>query len=154
RALQWVQEIIAISDAPPRLADAEAALKEDGYVRRGDKWYDANADEVVDHLPEHVRIKAALAMAEATINFKRIGSKGQYIEAFLPFFNATVQASYRQYRQIGSLKSLGKKDQEGMRAKRYLVYLSALASTGVLYWLLRGDDEDWREQDAYLRDGY
>jgi len=153
-ALQAVQDIIAISDAPPRLADAEAALKEEGYVVRDGKWFDLNADRYVVALPEHARIKAAIAMAEATINFKRIGSKGQYIESFMPFFNATVQAMYRQYRQVKGLRSLGKGNAEAMRAKRYLVYLSALVSAGVLHWLLRHDDDDWREQDAYLRDGY
>lgn len=153
-ALQGLQEVIAISDAPPRLADMEASLKEDGYVVRDGRWFDETTNEFVDHLPEHSRIKASIAAAEATINFKRIGSKSQHIEPFVPFFNATVQAMYRQYTQVKGLKSLGKKDVEGMRAKRYVVYLSALAATGVAYWLLRHDDDDWREQDSYLRDGY
>lgn len=152
--LDFIQDLIAISDAPPRLADAEAAIKEDGFAIRNGQWFDLKTNTAVDRLPEATRIKAATAMAEATINFKRIGSKGQYIEAFFPFFNATVQAAYRQYGQFKNLKRLGKKDIDGMRAKRFLVYLSALASTGVLYWLFRHDDDDWREQDAYLRDGY
>ncbi len=152
--LDGIQDLIAISDAPPRLADAEAAIKEDGFVVRDGKWFDTNSSEFVDHLPEATRIKAATAMAEATINFKRIGAKGQYIEAFMPFFNATVQSMYRQYGQIKGLKRIGRKDIDGKRAQRYLVYMSALASMGVLYWMLRRDDDDWREQDAYLRDGY
>jgi hypothetical protein len=152
--LQGIQDLISISDAPPRLADAEAAIKEDGFEVRDGKWFDTNSQQFVDRLPEITRIKAATAMAEATINFKRIGRYGQYVESFVPFFNATVQATYRQYGQMKGLQSIGKKDVEGMQAKRYLVYLSALASSGVLYWMLRHDDDDWREQDAYLRDGY
>jgi hypothetical protein len=153
-ALQAVMDVIAVSDAPPRLADAEAAIRSEGFEIRDGEWFDIQQGVTVDHLPEHVRIKASVAMAEATINFKRIGAKGQYIEAFMPFFNASVQAQYRQWKQTKGLKSLGKKDVEGARAARYMVYLSALAATGVAYWLLRHDDDDWREQDAYLRDGY
>jgi N12 class adenine-specific DNA methylase len=154
RGLQSLQELIAISDAPPRLAEAEAAIKEEGFERRGDKWLDLTTNQLVDQLPEHVRIKAAVAMAEASINFKRIGSKGQYVETFMPFFNATIQAMYRQYKQVKGLKSAGRKDAEGMQAKRYLVYLSALVSTAIMYWLWRHDDDDWREQDEHLRDGF
>jgi len=153
-ALQAVQDIIAISDAPPRLADAEAAIREEGYEVRDNQWYDIEAESFVDQLPEHVRIKASIAMAEATINFKRIGAMGQYIESFMPFFNATVQATYRQYRQIKGLRNLGSKGFEGMQAKRYIVYLSSLAAYSISYWWLRHDDDDWRNQDAYLRDGY
>lgn len=152
--LQGMMDLIAVSDAPPRLADMEAAIREEGFEARDGGWYDLNAGKPVDHLPEHVRIKAAMAAAEATINFKRIGALGQYIEAFLPFSNAKVQAQYRQYRQMKSLRSLGKKDAEGLRAARYMIYLSALAATGVAYWLWRHDDDDWREQEAWLRDGY
>lgn len=149
-----LQELIAMSDAPPRLADAEAALAEHGFVAQGDKWLDTRSGQLVDHLPESARIAAAVAMAEATINFKRIGAAGQYVEAFFPFFNATIQATYRQYQQVKNLKSIGQDTPEGDRALRMLVYLAALASTGVIYWLLRHDDDDWRNQDAWLRDGY
>jgi hypothetical protein len=152
--LQGMMDLIAVSDAPPRLADAEAAIREEGFEIRDGNWYNVEIGQEVDRLPEHVRIKAAVAMAEATVNFKRIGAKGQYVEAFLPFFNAAIQASHRQWGQIKGLKSLGKKDVEGTRAARYVVYLSALASTSILYWLLRHDDDDWREQEAHLRDGY
>ena len=152
--LQWMQEIIAISDAPPRLADAEAALAEHGFVASGDKWLDTKTGTIVDHLPESARIAASVAISEATINFKRIGAAGAYVEAFLPFFNATVQASYRQYQQIKNLKNLGQATPEGDRAKRLLVYLAALASHAVLYWLWRHDDDDYRNQEGWIRDGY
>lgn len=152
--LSNLQELIAISDAPPRMADAEAALADHGFVIRNGSWFDTRSNMPVDSLPESARIAASVAMSEATINFKRIGAAGQYVEAFFPFFNATLQATYRQYQQIKNLKSVGKDTPEGERALRFLVYLSALAATGAFYWLLRHDDDDYRNQDSWLRDGY
>jgi hypothetical protein len=145
---------IAWTDVPPRLAEMEAAIREEGYEARGDKWYDAGKDVLVDSLPEDVRIKAAMAAGEATIFFKRIGAKSSFIEPFLPFFNATIQAQYRQYRQIKKLPSLFRKGPAEKGALRYIVYLSAMAASGAAYWMWRSDDDDYREQEPWLKEGY
>lgn len=151
--IEAAQEVIAFTDAPPRLAEMESAIKAAGYEVRDNQWYHTETNRPVDRLPEEVRVKAAMAIGEATVNFKRIGSAGRYIEAFIPFFNANVQSLYRQSGLVGGLRKLGDKGDDGKKARRYLIYLAAIASATALYYLLRHDD-DYREQDQYLREGY
>ena len=153
-------ETLAISDAPPRLAEAEAVIREHGFESRGTKWYNIYTGRPVSGLPEEVRIAAARAMGEATVNFKRFGTDREVMEAFLPFSNAAIQAMTRQGRQWANLQNLFKKTPGGQRtreaaeAQRLLVYYTALAAQTVLYWLWRRDDDDWKEQEPWLKDNY
>lgn len=149
--IEVIQEAVAISDAPPRLAEAEAAAKSLGYEARQDGWY--HRGQKVDSLPEHVRIKMMMAYGEATVNFKRMGAWGQYVNAYSAFFNATIQASYREWQQVKSLPKLGTGDKDARRAAaRYMVYLAAVASASMIAWYLRHDDDDYREQEPWLKD--
>lgn len=151
---EGLQDVIAWTDAPPRLAEMEAMGRELGFEARGGDWYDMATGEKT-HLPEYARVKMLNAAAEATVNFKRAGSAGRVVDAFVPFWNAILQATYREARQLGSLPKLfGKSDADRGRALRYLVYLAAAASTGYLAWLLRHDDDDYREQEPWLKEGF
>lgn len=156
-ALEAMQETIAVSDAPPRLAEMLAVAEKNGYTPVGEAWH---KDGKPADLPEWLRIQMANAAAEATVNFKRAGWAGRYVESFVPFFNATVQAAYRQGVQLRSFRRLGQKNEskqdrrEEQAAKRALVYFSALAATSFLVWMLRHDDDDYREQEDWLKDGY
>jgi hypothetical protein len=152
-ATEGLQDLIAWTDAPPRLAEMEAALKGMGFEARGSSWFDSSGQKV--DLPEYARVKALNAAGEATINFKRAGTAGRYIDAFLPFANATLQASYREAGQVAGLRKIGdRSDARQQQALRYIVYLSAAASVGLLAWLLRHDDDDYREQNAWLKQNY
>ena len=159
-ALEGLQNVIATTDIPPRLAEMEAAIEAEGFEARGDRWYNTEKGQYVDELPEHVLVKASTAAGDATINFKRIGSSGRAVDAILPFYNATIQATYRTIQQAHNLKNLNERDEDGNRtdesqqALRTLIYLSALATTSAMWWMLRHDDEDWREQEDWMRDGY
>lgn len=157
-ALEALQEAIAISDAPPRLAEMLAVAKSNGYEPVGADWH--RNGHKVESLPEWLRIQMANAAGEATVNFKRVGWLGRYVESFLPFFNATAQAAYRQAVQLRSVRRLGQQNEtkqeldEEAAAKRALVYLSALAATSMMVWLLRHDDDDYREQEDWIKNAY
>lgn len=154
RGLEAVQEMIAMSDAPARLAEMEAMAKKLGYEARADGWYSTTTGHKTT-LPEAVRIRIMNAAAEATINFKRVGTYGQYINAYSSFFNATIQANYREWQQVKKLKSLfGGPKEDQAQAARYLVYLAAAASAGFVHWIFRHDDDDYREQAEWIRQHY
>lgn len=155
-----VQEVISKSDLPPRLAELELAAAKLGYTAQRNSagqsvWYkDGNE---VTHLPEHVQIKLMSAFAEATTNFKRTGTVVQKVNPYSRFLNATIQSQVREFRSAKSVKSFvaGKATQVGTRAAAaYLTYLGAMAGLGALHWLLRHDDDDWRNKKQYERDAY
>jgi hypothetical protein len=150
-----LQDFLAASDVPPRLAAMEQEIKNHGYEARGGRWYNTNTNKFVDRLPEHVRIRGINAAAEATINFKRAGRIGRHINAYSTFFNATIQASFREWQAIKTLPSLfdsesPKNEQAKITALRYAVYLAASAATGAAAWYLRHNDDDYREGEDYL----
>lgn len=150
--LESLQEAIAITDAPPRLAEMEAAANDLGFYAKGDKWVDATGNEVT--LPEYARIRMANAAGNATVNFKIAGSVGRKVNEFLPFSNAAIQSVAREARLLASFKHLANRGDAQQKALRYLVYLSAAAALGAAYWRLRHDDDDYREQEDYLRQNY
>lgn len=147
-----IQEMIAISDAPPRLAEMLAVINKAGYKPVGAEWHNIATNQPAQ-LPQHVRVSAVNAALEATVNFKRVGARGQVVEAFLPFFNPTVQAEYRQVRQI---KRLGNRSTQHDRAKnaRTLIYWASLASFETLHWLLKKDDERYNDASTDEREKF
>jgi len=159
---QGLQDSIAVTDAPVRLAEGEAAIKEDGFIVRKNRWYHEESGEYVNQLPEATRIKASLAMAEASVNFKRIGSASRGIETYVPFWNATIQSQYRQYMQLKSAGKVAKQlasgepvdEQEATQAKKLLVYYAALVAAETLMYFMIADGDDDREKDPYLKELY
>lgn len=161
--VEGLQDLIAASDVPPRLAAMEQEIRNHGYEARDGRWYNLNTRHFVDRLPEHVRIRGINAAAEATVNFKRMGRVGRVINAYSAYFNATIQGSYREWQQIKTLPSILNKGETGSKARknavslaeknaaRYLVYLAAQAAVGAAYWALRHDDDDYREEESYVR---
>jgi hypothetical protein len=162
--IEGVQNLIAASDVPPRLAAMEQEIKNHGYEARGGRWYNLNTRQFVDRLPEHVRIRGINAAAEATVNFKRMGRVGRVVNQYSAYFNATIQGSYREWQQIKTLPSILSQGEAGSKARgnavslaeknamRYLVYLAAQAAAGAVYWALRHDDDDYREHEDHVRD--
>ena len=150
--VESLQDMIALTDAPPRLAEFEACLNSLGFFTQGDHWVDANGRKV--DLPEYARVRAINAAGNATINFKRSGTWARWIDARLPFVNAQIQAKTREGSMLLNLRKLGTKTEEGQRAKRFLIYLSAAAASGAAIYLTRGDDDDYREQEDWIRQNY
>lgn len=146
--LRGAQELIAWTDMPPRLAEMEAKLKELGYVPDGDKWKELATGNHVN-LPEWALIQGIGAAADATINFKRHGNWVHYMESFMPFSNAAIQATHRQLVQLGTLKN-----PTSEQAIRFLTSQASLLGATALYWLWRNQDDDYRDAEGWLRDGY
>ena len=153
-ALDVLQELVAWSDLPPRLAEMRAAIAEDGYSYKGSQWYDSQTGKQVASLPQSTVIKAILAASEATINFKRGGTSAPTREAFAPFSRATINSIYRHVGLMVNLKEIGSQGTKGDQARRYAVYLASLAALQFLYWRHRRDDDDYREQEEHVRRRY
>ncbi len=153
--LDGIKELIAISDAPCRLAEAEGSIREDGYVRSGDKWKEIKSGNLVSELPEYVRIRALTAAGDATVNFKNVGAVGQRIEPYFPFFNATIQSQYRQLILLANTRNVFSSDKEKRRlAQRYIVFNMALVAAEIAYYAVRHGDDDWDEQENRDKDNY
>ena len=146
-----MREITSWSDLPPRMAEAEAAIMDSGYEKAGGKWREIGTDNVIDFLPEHVKIKAVLAAANATVNFKRGGTKAAAREAILPFSRSQVNGLYRKIELLANLKHLSEKSDQGDQARRFLFYKAALVGITAGIWLARRDDDDYIEMDEYER---
>ncbi|MEM9354576.1 MAG: LPD38 domain-containing protein [Pseudomonadota bacterium] len=152
--LSAVQQLVSWSDVPPRLAEMEAAVNEDGYFSKGSTWVDTNGD-AVDALPESTRIKAGLAAANATINFKRGGTAASIREAWMPFARATINASYHHGQLTKNLVNIRKSGEQGDLARRYAMFHAAAMAGGVFaYWAMRHDDDDYREMASHDRRRY
>ncbi|MEO1615069.1 MAG: strawberry notch family protein [Planctomycetota bacterium] len=146
-AVDRMQDFIAVSDLPPRLAEMKAYLASKGYTLNKNGKFEFEGREV-DKFPEQIRIEAVSAAAEATTNFKRSGKISRQIDLVLPFFNATLQAQYRQAKQLKNLTTR----ERATEFNNTLIYYSGLAAIGVAYALYRSDDEDYKEQASYERD--
>lgn len=153
-AKEKMQDLIALSDMPPRIAEMKAAIANEGYTYKGEQWIDMETGKEVDHLPEHVRIRAMLAFANATVNFKPGGTAAAKREAYLPLSRATVNSVYRQAQLAGNLKNLAKRGTKGDQARRYFIYNSLLAGASMVYWGQRHDDDDYREMEEFDRRGW
>lgn len=152
-----LQEMVSWSDLAPRLAEGEAAINEDGYFKEGGKWRNVRNGRLVERLPEATRIKAGLAMANATINFKRGGAKAGKWEIILPFSRAQINAIYHHVQKVNALRKMltGAADPDELKeAQRYAVFLAVLAAGEIAYWLYRYGDDDYQEQDEHQRHRY
>lgn len=152
--LDIMSGVTAWSDLPPRMAEAEAAIQSFGYERAGGKWRDLQNGQIVDYLPEYVQIKAGLAAANATINFKRGGTAAIARDAVMPYWRARVNALYRKAELLEKLQHAAESGEAGNAGKRHLLYMLALVGTTIGYWLQRKDDDDYREQEDHDRRNY
>ena len=94
------------------------------------------------------RAEAFRAAQDVTVDFSRRGASGiaRNISDFVPFFNASLQGTYRTARQ-------GTKQESGQAAKRFV---KTLLNTGALVALanaaLLGMDDDDKEAFMYMSD--
>jgi len=143
-----MQDVIAISDMPPRLAEMRAYLKSKGYTIKGKQIF--HEGQPVKALPEQIRIEMMSAGAEATVNFKRGGSTARVIDVFLPFFNASIQAHYRTAKQIKNMGTAERKKE----LFNTIAYMTAMIPAAIWYALDRVDDEDYQELESHDRDRF
>ncbi len=143
-----LRQLLSFSDVGPRLAEFAASLKNDGYVLRDGKIYN-EATKNFEQPPRDVVVKASLAAADVTTNFKRMGTYAEQINRVWPFFNAGVQGSMKAIRTLRDAAKGG--DQSRARVA---IGLSALMTATAIYWAFRRDDEDYVDEAPWLKYGY
>lgn len=158
-----MQDMIAATDMVNRLPEGVAAARRLGYTYKGKQWFDRDG-KPVERLPEHVRVRFINAMANATTNFKIAGTYGRQLNTVSPFFNAAIQGTARDIRQLRSiaiaLKSGNASTETQKQAKALvqkwamrLAVNSMLAFAGGLAWAkFRSDDDDYEETSDQERD--
>lgn len=130
-----LRHIIGVSEVGPRLAEFKAALKNRGYSIE-----DIRAGKVKVDRPDLV--EAGNAAADVTLNFKRLGYIGKKFNQIIPFFNAPLEGTDKFIRTI--------KDDP----KRAAIMSAAFIAPTVLYWLKHRDDDWYREQEPWLKQGF
>lgn len=146
RAVKNVEHLIAASDVGPRLAEFAAVMNAHGYKLHNGKIVNKHGKHA--RPPRHVIVKAINAAGEATTNFKRVGTIGRQFDAFIPFFNATIQSRYRQAGAVGALRRPGSKQ----AIRTMLAGMAAVASAAAFWAWVRDDDDD--ERADWLRSNY
>lgn len=132
--LETLKDAIGASDAGPRLAEFQAALRNRGWTR------DRIAAQGVEDIPAWVLREAINAAHDVTLDFRRMGTWGKYINAILPYWNA---------RWEGRDKFLRTFRENGVKAMlpRVLAFMGA----GLFMAWLRSEDDDDKEKPAWLR---
>lgn len=157
--LQGLRSMISWSDVGPRLAEGVGVLKEHGYTIKSGKIYKGGK---VAEVPQHVVIRMANAMSDATTNFRRAGTTGRYYDSFWPFLNAYIQSKDRQIRTFGDLEGLlsptemipGMSTDKGKKARRLMIAILSAMATSFAYWMMRRGDDDYKEQDPNIGDKF
>lgn len=147
----YVESLVAVSDVGPRIAEFVGVLRSHGYTQKDGKIYHESDPLVPKRPPQHVLIEATMAASEATVNFKRRGRSAATLNQFIPFFTASLASMNKQYKM--AKVAFGKAPTEGNRA-RVLIANGAIAMLTVMYWAMRRDDDDYQEQEDWLKYGY
>lgn len=129
-----VRTLVTSTEVASRLAQFEASMKADGWSRS------RIAKEGMP--PRHVLVRAINDAHEVTVNFKRMGSLGRKINQVIPFFNAGLEGLDRFARFWRD------------HPRRAMVWTAAGVAATISYWLMRKDDDDYKEQADWLKYGY
>jgi len=132
--LATTSNVVGVTEVAPRIAEFAAILEREGWLDR------VRAGETP---PMEVLIRAINAAHDVTIDFRRMGKWGRYINYYVPFFNARVEGLDKFVRTF--------KDHPGrstFRAMKYIVLRS------FIYWWLRHDDDDYKERPAWQDNFY
>lgn len=132
-----VQDALSVGESGVRLAEFEAAIKNDGfhYDAKKDSWVNTDSGKAVDFLPRRVVTRASSAANEVTTNFRRRGSASAVVDRVVPFFGANVAGTVRGI--IGAKELLS-----GPGLRKRQLGMAMLMGFGAIAWAL-GHDEDW-----------
>jgi len=127
--IEGLKDLFSISEAGPRRAEFAAAYK------KGEQLWGKNSESAF--------IMANLAASDVTINFRRAGVYGQYINKFIPFWNAQVQGVHKfaRFAKAHPMKA-------GIKGLAYLTVPT------VMLWMENKDETWYRESPAWLRYGF
>jgi len=139
KAIDTTRSIIGHTETPVRAAEFKASLENDGWDRQR-----IESAGGLEHVPLDVLIRAANAAADVTVDFKRAGKTGRYYnQVWAPFLNAMIQGTDKTARTFRDAGPAGR-----------MLRLAIPAGLGLLMWAWRRDDDDYKEESSYLRDGY
>lgn len=146
--LRTAADVIGVTEVGPRLAEFSGVLRENGYIRNAKGEIVNEQTGKVDRPPMKVLIQAINAANDVTVNFKRSGSLGRMVNRYVPFFNAALEGNSKRLR---SLKSMAKGEKNWQRKA---LALASLASASLVYAMFRVRDDDYEEQEDWLKYGY
>ena len=127
--LETAMSIAGVSEVAPRIAEFASLLERDGWLDRVKNG---------ETPPMTVLIRAINAAHDVTIDFRRMGKWGRYLNYYLPFFNARLEGFDKFARTFKDNPS-----RATMRAGMTIVPLA------LLYWWSRHDDDDYKERPAW-----
>tara|TARA_R110000824_G_scaffold13521_7_gene58810 strand:- start:3218 stop:4996 length:1779 start_codon:yes stop_codon:yes gene_type:complete len=160
--IDLARQLVTISDVGPRLAEFAGVLRSYGYVYDRESGRILNTDPDVSDFqrpPRHVMIEAINAAADVTINYKKRGAKAVVMGKFFPFFEAYLEGINKKYRvwsgAYDDVKGNVKKgDYKEALANRVLITNMLTAGATIAYWMYRRGDDDYREEEQWLRSSY
>lgn len=148
--LDRVRYLTAWSDVGPRIAEAEGYLNRQGYFVKKGKFVDSSGAPA--SVPRDTMIKAMLAGADVTYNYRRTGRAVQgYIEPVFPLTNAATQSLDKMARTIKAILGDQRKGGTKQEQARRLATALAIYVAVDLALKMASDSEDEKEQDWYLR---
>lgn len=131
--IETAMNIAGVTEVAPRIAEFASILEKEGWLER------VKAGETP---PMQVLTRAINAAHDVTIDFRRMGKWGRYINYWVPFFNARLEGSDKFFRTFKDhpTRSL-------LRAAQWI------ATRSLIYWWLRHDDDDYKERPEW-QDGF
>lgn len=127
--IEVTKDLFSITEAAPRLAEFAGAQR-NAALRFG-----PNSPQA--------QILGNLASSEVTVNFRRAGSLGKYINQMVPFWNAQIQGVSRFARFARDNPT-----------KAAIKGIAGITIPTIGIWLLNKDREWYRESPAWMRYGF
>lgn len=136
--VESLRSAVSFSEVGPRLAEFVSVMDKRGYSQERL----AKMRSMGQRPPTSVIVEAMNAAHDVTINFKRGGYLGMYVNRMIPFFNASIQGSDKFVRTW--------KD----NPKRTMLYAGALAASSLLYYSAKKDEDWYKEAPPWLKYGF
>lgn len=121
--------IAGTPEVASRIAEFSAVLQKEGWLDRVERG---------ETPPMPVLIRAINAAHDVTVDFRRMGSRGRYLNYWIPFFNAKLEGLDKTVRTFS--------DKPARTAMRVGMNVVPLA---LLYWWIRHDDDDYKERPEW-----
>ena len=128
--LQTALRIAGTPEVANRLAEFAAVLDKEGWLERAKQGKEP---------PMPVLIRAINAAHDVTVDFRRLGKWGRFLNAWIPFWNAQLEGKDKMVRTF-----IDHPQRTLMRIGMNIVPLA------LIYWWMRHDDDDYKERPAWL----
>ena len=138
RTLEGIRGIVGFSEVGPRFAAFRQTAANLGWSEQRIQEEAAKGKR----MPKHVQIAGINAAAESTLNYNRMGTLGRKLNRVIPYVNASIQGVDKMLRTF--------KDRPLATAMR----IAPMLAFTVYWWLLRKDDDDYKERPEWLDNYY